>query len=131
MSSGVEAGLDRLVDANLNRLSEGIRVCEDVARYFHNDKKLSLSLKELRHRCRLPDFSKRLNRRDSINDVLRPTTEDEVKRDSIQEILIANYHRAQESSRVLEEICKMLYPEHFENFKRIRYELYALGAFAI
>jgi len=121
-----EDGLNRLVDANLNRLSEGIRVCEDVARYFHNNKNLSKNLKDLRHKCRLPDLEKRLSTRDAVNDVLRPTIESEMKRDSLDNLLTANYHRAQESARVLEETCKLLYPEHSENFKTIRYTLYTL-----
>ena len=31
----------RVIDANLNRLKEGIRVIEDTLRYFHNDVLLS------------------------------------------------------------------------------------------
>ena len=119
-------GLNRLIDANLNRLNEGIRVCEDVARYLHNNKNLSKNLKELRHKCRLPNANERLNTRDSLNDVLRPTIESEMERNSLTILLTANYHRAQESARVLEETCKLLYPEHSENFKTIRYTLYAL-----
>jgi len=121
-----ESGLNRLVDANLNRLSEGIRVCEDVARYLHNNKNLSKNLKELRHKCRLPNANKRLSTRDSMNDVLRPTIESEMKRNSLANLLTANYHRAQESARVLEEVSKLLYPDYSETFKTIRYSLYSL-----
>ena len=121
-----EDGLNRLVDANLNRLSEGIRVCEDVARYLHNNKNLSKSLKKLRHKCRLPNANERLNTRDSINDVLRPTIESEMQRGSLTNLLTANYHRAQESARVLEEVCKLLYQDYSETFKTIRYSLYSL-----
>ena len=39
----------RLIDANLNRLREGIRVVEDIFRYVYNDKQTALKLKELRH----------------------------------------------------------------------------------
>jgi len=121
-----ENGINRIVDANLNRLSEGIRVCEDVARYLHNNQDLAKTLKNLRHKCRLPDADKRLITRDATNDVLRPTTKSEEKRDSLENILTANYHRAQESARVLEEFCKLLYPQSAENFKTIRYSLYSL-----
>lgn len=37
----------RVIDANLNRLKEGIRVIEDTLRYFHNDVLLSSSLKNI------------------------------------------------------------------------------------
>ena len=40
----------RIVDANLNRVSEGLRVLEDIARLALNDPPLSQSLKNVRHR---------------------------------------------------------------------------------
>lgn len=116
----------RVVDANLNRLKEGLRVIEDIARYVHNDKKLSTSLKNLRHQCRVEPLDKLLASRDSINDVLRPTMQSEMNRTDLRSILIANYKRGQESSRVLEELYKIVEPELSETFKQIRYELYSL-----
>jgi thiamine-phosphate pyrophosphorylase len=49
-----------------------------------------------------------------------------MNRTNIKDILIANYKRAQESARVLEEITKIWSGELAERFKNIRYELYAL-----
>ena len=115
-----------MIDANLNRLKEGIRVIEDIARYSHNDKELSSKLKDLRHQSKIEDLQNLLASRDSINDVLRPTKASEMNRSNIQSIIIANYKRAQESSRVLEEMYKIVEPELSERFKNIRYELYAL-----
>ena len=116
----------RVVDANLNRLKEGIRVIEDIARYVHNDKELSASLKHLRHQCRIEPLEALLASRDSVNDVLRPTMQSEMNRTDLRSIMIANYKRAQESSRVLEEMYKIVDPELSERFKQIRYELYTL-----
>jgi len=115
-----------VVDANLNRLKEGIRVIEDIARYVHNDKNLATSLKQLRHQCRIEPLETLLASRDSINDVLRPTMQSEMNRTDLRSILVANYKRGQESSRVLEELYKIIEPEMSENFKQIRYELYTL-----
>ena len=39
----------RIVDANLNRASEGVRVLEETARLVWNDPVLSADLKDLRH----------------------------------------------------------------------------------
>ena len=39
----------RLIDANLDRLSEGLRVLEDTARFILNDGHLAASVKEIRH----------------------------------------------------------------------------------
>lgn len=118
--------LFRVIDANLNRLKEGIRVIEDIARYLQNDKSLSTKLKTLRHQSRIDDIRPLLESRDSENDVLRPTIKSEMKRESLEDILIANYKRAQESSRVLEEMYKIIQPELSETFKTIRYSLYTL-----
>jgi thiamine-phosphate pyrophosphorylase len=118
--------LFRVADANLNRLKEGIRVIEDIARYVHNDKELASSLKTLRHQCRIEPLEALLASRDSVNDVLRPSVQSEMNRTDLRSILIANYKRGQESSRVLEELFKIVDGELSERFKQIRYELYTL-----
>jgi len=116
----------RLIDANLNRLREGIRVVEDIFRYIYNDKKTAFKLKELRHKARTSNYNELLKTRDVQNDVLRASIKSEQNRDNLTSILIANFKRAQESSRVLEEFCKLISIEDSENFKYIRYELYIL-----
>lgn len=115
-----------MIDANLNRLKEGIRVVEDILRYRDNNAQLSSKLKLLRHKAKIKETQELLKHRDSINDVLRPTTKSELERTDIDSILIANFKRAQESSRVLEELYKLHSAEYSENFKYIRYELYNL-----
>ncbi|MDX9743292.1 MAG: thiamine-phosphate pyrophosphorylase [Arcobacteraceae bacterium] len=114
----------RLVDANLNRLREGIRVVEDIFRYIFNDKVTSSKLKSLRHLSRLPNYDALLDTRDIKNDVLKSSTTSEQSRDNLKSILIANFKRAQESARVLEEFTKLISIQESENFKYIRYELY-------
>ena len=116
----------RLIDANLNRLREGIRVVEDIFRYVYNDKQTSSKLKNLRHLVRLENYKEILQTRDVQNDVLRESIKSEQNRSDIYSILIANFKRAQESSRVLEEFTKLISIKDSENFKYIRYELYNL-----
>ncbi|MEA1954936.1 MAG: thiamine-phosphate pyrophosphorylase [Campylobacterota bacterium] len=118
--------LYRVIDANLNRLKEGIRVVEDIMRYRDNNKELSTKLKKLRHLARIDETTKLLQNRDSINDVLRPTIQSELNRTDIDSIIIANFKRGQESCRVLEELFKLQSAKDSENFKHIRYELYDL-----
>jgi len=124
MTNSLSSELLRVVDANLNRLKEGIRVVEDIMRYRDNNKNLSKKLKSLRHLVRIDEYSQLISHRDSINDVLRETTKSELDRVNIKSIIIANFKRAQESSRVLEELFKLSNNKHSENFKHIRYELY-------
>ena len=126
MPTEFEPSLYRVIDANLNRLKEGIRVIEDIARYIANDKALASKLKALRHQSRIDDLQNLLVSRDSVNDVLRPTVESEMNRNSLESIVIANYKRTQESARVLEEMYKIVDPKHSENFKSLRYALYQL-----
>jgi len=116
----------RVIDANLNRLKEGIRVVEDIMRYRDNNKELSSQLKSLRHKARINETKALLQNRDSINDVLRASTKSEQKRLDILSILTANFKRAEESARVLEEIFKLEDIKQSEKFKAIRYELYNL-----
>ncbi|MFZ2968213.1 MAG: thiamine-phosphate pyrophosphorylase [Sulfuricurvum sp.] len=126
MTKPLPSELFRVVDANLNRLREGIRVIEDIARYVRNDKELSTALKNLRHQCRIDPIESLLISRDSVHDVLKATIPSEMERTDVRSLLIANYKRGQESARVLEEIGKLLHPQESERFKQIRYELYAL-----
>lgn len=119
----------RILDANLNRLKEGIRVIEDIARYILNNENISKELKNLRHNSRIN--KNLLINRDVKNDVLKQTILSELKRDSLKDIVIANFKRAQESARVLEELLKLdskiVNNENSNDlvkFKNIRYELY-------
>ena len=125
-SSSLSPEIYRVIDANLNRLKEGIRVVEDIMRYRDNNKELSKKLKSLRHKARINEIIKLLQNRDSINDVLRTSTKSEQNRSDILTVLTANFKRAQESARVLEEIFKLEDITQSENFKTIRYELYNL-----
>lgn len=118
--------LYRIVDANLNRLKEGIRVVEDINRFFYDRKDLSKELKELRHRATLKSYINFLEFRDSENDVLKGSLKSENERESISDILLSNMKRTQEASRVLEEIFKVIDFQQSENFKSIRYSLYSI-----
>ncbi|SFP92094.1 thiamine-phosphate pyrophosphorylase [Hydrogenimonas thermophila] len=125
-SNNIQPKLFRLIDANLNRLKEGIRVIEDINRYLYDNKTISSKLKELRHLAKIDNYLEILPHRDIQNDVLKASVETEMIRENITSLLLANYKRAQEASRVLEEAFKLLDPAKSENFKTIRYELYAL-----
>ena len=116
----------RIIDANLNRLREGIRVVEDIFRYIYNDKETAKKLKTLRHQSRIESYEGLLDSRDIVNDCLKQTTKSESAREDLYSILIANFKRAQESSRVLEEFTKLDSSNNSEIFKNIRYELYDL-----
>jgi thiamine-phosphate pyrophosphorylase len=122
----IESDAFRIIDANLNRLKEGIRVIEDVYRYIYNNQEISTQLKHIRHSIKADNYRELLLHRDIKNDVLKKTTVSETNRKSIKDIVIANFKRAEESSRVLEEIYKLFNTELSEHFKNIRYSIYDL-----
>ena len=118
--------LARLIDANLNRLKEGIRVIEDINRYIYDDSSLTSTLKQLRHTLQPAYDINRLRYRDIENDVQKKSIDSELTRSSIDDLIIANFSRAQESARVLEESFKLIDPSLSELCKEVRYGLYGV-----
>jgi len=100
----------RIIDANLNRAGEGLRVLEEFARLSLNDAGLTRRLKDLRHKTLRIDAELQqrfIGARDAAGDVGAgmATAGQEQERNAV-EMIIANARRAQESLRVLEEIAK-------------------------
>jgi thiamine-phosphate pyrophosphorylase len=122
----------RILDANLNRAREGIRVTEEVARLYFDDAGLSSKFKRLRHELtrvakRNFDEKKLLTFRDSEKDVGAGGMGSlEKKRADLSSIVQANLRRAEEATRVLEEFGKLINPDSAKAFKRIRFKLYTL-----
>ena len=130
-----------MIDANLNRSSEGLRVLEDVARFLLNDAELSQRLKSLRHDLARETKSLSvglLSHRDSEHDVGHPyriplrEKEINMKTTSLQgllDLVTANAKRVEESLRVVEELAKL--PEispvlNSASFEQARFALYNL-----
>ena len=118
----------RMIDANLNRATEGLRVAEDVVRFVLDDAKLTSKLKHIRHEVVRLLRDVRWEMRDARNigtDVgATKTTKSEAKRSNILDIFLANIKRAEESIRVFEETSKLFNGELGPKFKKIRFELY-------
>lgn len=122
----------RVMDANLNRAREGLRVLEEIARFILEDPDLTLRLKNMRHEITraagdLPGGTAELVRaRDAAGDVGSTSwTPGEKTRNGLSSLVLANIKRVQEAARVLEEFGKILAPD-MENFKKIRFEAYRL-----
>lgn len=133
----------RMIDANLNRSREGLRVLEDVARFVLDDAGLSQRLRTLRH-----DLARetehlnlgRLSERDAEHDVGRPagsaTASQEgehvtrsVPFNGLADLVAANAKRAEEALRVIEELARL--PElsatmNPGRFGQVRFALYDL-----
>ena len=120
----------RVLDANLNRAAEGIRVCEEVARFILNDSKLTAQFKNMRHQIFMitgPNKRKKLiEKRDSERDVGRNLLRGELKRNSYQDVFFANIQRVKESIRVLVEFYKLIDKNTVIKLKKIRYHAYRI-----
>ncbi|MFP3974724.1 MAG: thiamine phosphate synthase [Chloroflexota bacterium] len=100
----------RLIDANLDRLSEGLRVLEDVARFILQDTPITDQLRDMRHRLSTaqPHLSEKLlAARDAGEDIGREAKGVEETKENIVDVIASNAKRGQESLRVLEEFAKL------------------------
>ena len=121
----------RLIDANLNRIGEGLRVLEEVARLLLDDAALSQQLKDMRHGMVKVDLSVEeqfLQARNSEGDVgIDLEASGEKKYKDIPETVVANARRVQEALRVMEELAKNPgVPLASDKFKRARFSLYTI-----
>src|SRR5205085_2848754 len=118
----------RILDANFNRAREALRVLEDLARFHHDDAALAAALKDARHaidREARPHAKALLEARDSERDVGRDGDRPVRGSRSLSEIARANFKRAEEALRTLEEIAKGRLATIHAAAHRIRYALYA------
>ena len=123
----------RIVDANLNRIGEGLRLLEDLARLLLNDATLTQQLKTMRHSLITSDWSfnqQLLQSRDSESDVgINIETPKQAKQRGLPIMVVANARRVQEALRTLEELAKI--PDttpklDSEKFKQARFSLYTM-----
>lgn len=121
----------RILDAAANRAREGLRVLEDYVRFVLDDAHLSKGLKTWRH-----TLSHALQRiaphqllaaRETEQDIgTRIHTLTESKRDSLADVVQANFKRVEEATRTLEEFGKILSGDLGQQIGQLRYEIYTL-----
>jgi len=103
----------RMMDANLNRVAEGLRVIEDIWRFQRENGEICAVARSLRHRIRTafsPYFQELLAARDSNNDLglMISRTQVVVEKKFTSDLVWANLKRAEEGLRVLEESAHLL-----------------------
>lgn len=128
--SGVDgdiAAIRRLLDANLDRAREGLRVLEDWSRFALDRTDLVAALKDLRQRLGRLHHSRYKLERDTAGDggagLGHPA---QLERRQPAQVLAANAGRVQEALRVLEEFGRLEDPELAAEAAAIRYRLYDL-----
>jgi len=123
----------RIIDASLNRISEGLRFLEEIARFLLNDVTLTQQLKTMRHdliRGDWPFHQQLLESRHAEEDVgISLEVPGEEKQRELTTAVMANARRVRESLRTLEELSKIpSVPSELnsDQFKQARFNLYTI-----
>ena len=128
----IQKPLLRGMDANLNRAKEALRVLEDIARFFLQNKRLIADLKTLRHRLtqillKFPaSYRELLEARDSAGDIGQKSWIRDASKTDLSALWVSNMKRAQEALRVLEEFSKAVAAVQSPQFQKLRFSLYEL-----
>jgi thiamine-phosphate pyrophosphorylase len=121
----------RILDAALNRSSEGLRVVEDFARFVLDDPFLTGQTKQLRHdlaaaATAIPSGDRHAAR-DTMADVgTRISTAAEGQRGDAGDVCAASLKRTEQALRSLEEYGKLVDATFAARCEAIRYRLYTL-----
>ena len=127
----IEKKLLQIIDANLNRAREGLRVCEDITRFSLENKSIAKSLKAIRHRATdLVLKSKKISLVELLSG--RDTSRDKTKFIDFQketgmgifDIFMSNIERSKESLRVLEECFKLIDEKISRGYRKLRFNIY-------
>ncbi|MBF2051035.1 MAG: thiamine phosphate synthase [Elainella sp. C42_A2020_010] len=117
----------RILDANLDRAREGLRIIEEWCRFGLNQAQFTEECKQLRQELGQWHREEIRSARDTPND---PGTElthpNEQQRANITELLRSNFCRTQEALRVLEEYGKLYSEPMATACKQMRYRVYTL-----
>ncbi|MBN1491077.1 MAG: thiamine phosphate synthase, partial [Phycisphaerae bacterium] len=125
----MDRNVARIIDANLNRAREALRVLEDYARFGLDDAAASKTLKRLRHALSAAEacwpIAERVAARDTPRDVgTRIRTRREATRGSVADIVTAAAKRLTEALRVIEEYAKLHDARTAATVEQIRYAAY-------
>jgi len=119
--------LKRIIDANLNRTTEALRVLEEITRFYLDNKEFSAKLKNIRHEIsKIADegYEEFLASRNTLEDV-GININSPTQRNDILNIFKANIKRLQQSLRTLAEYGQAEGLD-FTIFEKARYDSYTL-----
>jgi thiamine-phosphate pyrophosphorylase len=120
---------DRILDANGNRAREALRVMEEAARFILDDAELAGACKGLRHELAaalsavLPSIGSRATDRDVGREI---STEQERRRETGSDVVVAAGRRLGEALRALEEYGKTVDGDLAARLEPMRYRGYEI-----
>jgi thiamine-phosphate pyrophosphorylase len=123
----IESAVLRILDANLDRAREGLRIIEEWGRFGLDDEQTINACKQMRQALAKWHTQTIRNARDTERDRgTQITHPQEAQRQSLEQLLSANFARTQEALRVLEEYSKLYNTEMAAACKQMRYQVYIL-----
>ncbi len=127
----MDGDLFRLLDVNVNRAREALRVVEDYARFVLDDSEAAAAVKRCRHDLRqivgMLDGAALLAARDIEGDVDRALkTPGELTRTTLSEVVGAAFGRLSEAARGLGEYGKLVSGPAAAAAETLRYAVYEL-----
>jgi len=118
---------DQVIDANLDRAREGLRVIEEWSRFNIDDLDIATRLKDWRQRLGVLHKRDYKFSRDLESDIgLGLTHPAQKNRNSSDELISSNCSRVQEALRVIEEFSRNYNPLLSKTSNEIRYGLYEM-----
>ena len=121
----------RTIDANINRVSEGLRVLEDISRFIVKDINSSQQLKSIRHELSksVGELSLNLLKNRDVEGDIGAKFDLTTDHQDLTAVSRANSKRVEEGLRVLEELAKL--PEFKSvlsaaKLKESRYMVYSI-----
>jgi thiamine-phosphate pyrophosphorylase len=122
----------RILDANLDRVREGLRVIEEWFRFADRDRQCAEECKALRQLIATTHTEAMRERRDTPGDPLTAVDHpSEGERHGVADLLRVNFARVQEGLRVVEEYAKLVEPTLATAAKQWRYRVYTLESTAL
>ncbi len=119
--------MNRILDVNLNRANEALRVIEEIARFYLDNKELSKKLKYARHELNKTlnsNYEDLLKSRDTESDIGTNIT-NPTNKTTLTNVFQANFKRLQQALRALAEFSSLNDIPNI-TFEELRYQSYTM-----
>ncbi len=127
LSNAEDLRIYQIIDANLDRAREGLRVLEDWARFGLGENECVAKIKNYRQILGKNHLGVYKQSRNHIDDQCKGLThQEQVNRSAPEQIISSNAGRVQEALRVIEEFTRLHNHKLSKIASEIRYEIYTL-----
>lgn len=126
---------ESVIDVNLNRLTESLKFLEDYIRFETKVpvllNRIRIIRKEFFQLKKMLPIENLISYRKSEIDPGRKSVFDNIPRTNEMDLIVANFSRAKESARIIEEILRQGNKKLMRYIKKIRFQIYDLEKLVI